>query len=234
MTVGLGAVTGDASYFLLTEGERVFRELPAAACIPVLSKAKHARCAEATSSHWQRLKAEGERVWLFRPTPAIQSDPAVGRYLQLSLEQGGCDRTAYKVANRDPWYLPPLPERPHGFLSGMSQSGPWICLNEMPRLTATNTLYTVRFRRDLPSHEWSQWSLMLLTSTVREQLPAAFREYALGLRKLEPRDLRQLWLPRPRVARNPDFRTAYEQAVEALLNANEAKAIAIADRHSGI
>ncbi|MBI2480613.1 MAG: class I SAM-dependent methyltransferase [Planctomycetia bacterium] len=232
MTVGLGAVTGDTSYFLMTEEERRLRELPATACIAVLSKAKHLGCAVATSSYWQQLKSDGERVWLFRPTPAIQNHPAVRRYLRLSLAKGGCDRSAYKIANRQPWYLPPLPDRPHGFLSGMSQSGPWICLNAMSRLTATNTLYSVRFRRQIPSNAWLTWSLMLLTSTVREQLPMSFREYALGLRKLEPRDLRQLWLPVPRVDRNPAQIQNYSQAVEALLDGNVTRTMAIADRYT--
>lgn len=230
MSVGLGSVTGDASFFLMTEEERRLRKLPAAACVAVVSKAKHLRCAVATPSHWLQLKSEGERVWLFRPGPAIRNHPAVGRYLRLSLEKGGCDRSAYKISNRQPWYFPKLPARPHGFLSGMTQSGPWICLNTMSRLTATNTLYTIRFHRTIPSADWLAWSLMLLTSVVCEQLPVAYREYALGLRKLEPRDIRELQLPIPRLkcrrAQVPD----YDQAVEGLLQGDENKAMRIADR----
>ena len=230
MSIGLGSVTGDASFFLMTEVERRFRQLPAAACVAVVSRAKHLRCAVATPSYWQQLKSEGERVWLFRPGPAIRNHPAVCRYLRLSLEKGGCDRSAYKISNRQPWFFPKLPARPHGFLSGMTQSGPWICLNTMARLTATNTLYTVRFHRTVPSADRPAWSLMLLTSVVREQLPIAYREYALGLRKLEPTDIRRLQLPVPRLECRRAQVLDYDQAVEALLQGDENEALRIADR----
>jgi hypothetical protein len=111
----------------------------------------------------------------------------------------------------------------------MSQAGPWICLNEMPRLSATNTLYTVRFRRRLSVLERYAWALMLLTSDVREQLPSMIREYALGLAKLEPGDLAQLRLPAPRLV--DAMPALYKNAVEALLDGDTGRACSIANRH---
>ena len=40
----------------------------------------------------------------------------------------------------EPWYHMPMPSRPHGFVTGMSQHGPVICFNRMRGLSATNTL----------------------------------------------------------------------------------------------
>ena len=111
----------------------------------------------------------------------------------------------------------------------MSQSGPWICLNGMERLSATNTLYTVRFRRRLSQDEQCAWALMLLTSEVREQLPSAIREYALGLAKLEPGDLSQLRLPTPRVV--GAMPRIYRSAVESLLAGDASRACSIADKY---
>ena len=228
ISIGLGAVTGDASYFLLTDEQRRHHGLLKSAVVPVVSKSKHIRVPTLFPEHWGTLLSELERIWLFRPCPSVLSHPAVQRYLRLSEADGGCRRDARKIRSRSPWYLTPLPPRPHGFISGMSQVGPWICLNETPRLSATNTLYAVRFRRRLPPHERYAWALMLLTSEVREQLPSMIRDYALGLAKLEPGDLAQLRLPAPRVV--DAVPAVYRSAVEALLDSDVHRACSIADK----
>ena len=69
MTIGLGAVTGDASYFLMTDEERRRHALPKSAVVPVLSKSKHIRSASISPERWTELLSAGERVWLFRPRP---------------------------------------------------------------------------------------------------------------------------------------------------------------------
>jgi adenine-specific DNA-methyltransferase len=66
--IRIGAVTGDASYFLLTENERLEFGLPKVAVRPVLSRSKHLTAAFVTEKDWARLRDEGARVWLFRPT----------------------------------------------------------------------------------------------------------------------------------------------------------------------
>jgi adenine-specific DNA-methyltransferase len=229
MSIGLGAVTGDASYFLMTEEERRRWKLPVSAFRRVLSKAKHLNKPLIAKKCWMQLRSDGERVWLFRPTGKALSHPAVKRYLRLSLKDGGCRRAAYKVANREPWYVTPLPKTPDGFISGMSQYGPILCLNGMPELIATNTLYTVQFCNKVSVNARYAWALMLLTSSVRQQLNAIIRKYALGLGKLEPCDLNSLSIPIPRL----DVRAAsdYRRAFEALLAGNETSAMRIADSH---
>ncbi|MCY2988841.1 MAG: hypothetical protein NTY19_13380 [Planctomycetota bacterium] len=229
MTIGLGAVTGDASYFLMTDEERRRHDLPTSAVMPVLSKSKHIRSASISPERWMELLSAEERVWLFRPRAAVVPQPAVQRYLELPEADGGCRRDAYKVRNRHPWYVTPLPPRPDGFMSGMSQSGPWVCLNGMVRLSATNTLYTVRFPRRLLQDEQCAWALMLLTDIVREQLPSAVREYALGLAKLEPGDVSQLRLPNPRVV--DAMLSVYRTAVESLLGGDARRACSIANKY---
>jgi hypothetical protein len=196
---------------------------------PVLSKAKHTRSHQATDEGWRRLVAKGERVWLFRPQLSVLSHPAVVRYLSLAEKDGGCRKNAYKVTSREPWYDTALPRRPDGFVSGMTQIGPWVCINEMDRLSATNTLYTIRFRKSLPRDEKYAWALMLLTSVVRRQVRSATREYALGLSKLEPGDLAGLWLPSPRVVAEMDH--IYRDTLESLLSGDAERAGAAADKY---
>jgi adenine-specific DNA-methyltransferase len=211
--VRLGGVTGDARYFLMTEEQRRSLELPRYAVRPVVSKAKHLRSSFIDDAAWQALKQAGERIWLFRPSAQAAKAPKVRRYLTLAQCEGGCNRTAYKIANRDPWYQTPLPSKPDAFLSGMSRYGPVLCINEMPGLCATNTLYVLTFRnRD--RNAWYRWALSLLSSTAQRQIRRIGRRYADGLVKYEPGSLGKINLPRMRD--DLDCKTLYVRALQAL------------------
>ena len=69
--IQIGGVTGDAHYFLLTEYQRIRTDLPLTALRQVVSKARHLQGASITKSVWQKLKDQGERVWLFQPSKSI-------------------------------------------------------------------------------------------------------------------------------------------------------------------
>jgi hypothetical protein len=226
LEVGLGCVTGDSRFFLLTEEERKRRCLPTGACRPVLAKARHLIAALIDRADWQGLSDDGEKVWLFHPPDRLLKHPAIQDYL-CEGEAGGCRIDGYKVSHRALWHRAQLPKCPDGFLSGMSELGPWIAFRGMSGLTATNTLYTVRFRQDCSRQEKAAWALGLLTSRVREQAGTAARIYAQGLRKLEPGDVERLVIPRPKRLRGAWG--VYHRAVRALLTNGRAAAQAIAD-----
>jgi hypothetical protein len=227
MTLRLGGVTGDASYFLLTESERLQRNLPVKAVRPVLSKARHLIAGELTRRAWERLRDGGERIWLFDPVPSLLTHCAVRTYLQLPPTSGGCRSDGFKIRNRHPWYRAPLPRYVDGFISGMAQSGPWICLRAMPRLNATNTLYTVRFRARLTPDEKAAWALSLLTSHARRLLKTVGRVYPDGLVKYEPGDLLDLPILVP--AKVPGARVWYLKTVKTLLSGDPQTATEMAD-----
>lgn len=227
MNVGIGAVTGDSDYFLLSESQRLRHRLPLSVLHPVVSRARHLKCSTITKVVWAGYRDDDERVWLFRPCDSDLDNPQVRAYMELGPEQGGCQRDAFKVRNRTPWWRTRLPVRPHGFLSGMTQHGPVVCFNEKPLLTATNTLYTVRFADGIPKENRCAWALMLLTTSARKQIEEAQRTYALGLKKLEPGDISSLQLPFPRV---PVSRRVYQQAFKAVMDGDWARASEIADR----
>ena len=224
--IGLGGVTGDAGFFLMNEDKRASLELPTAALTPVVSKAKHLRSARLTQEGWDDLKASGERIWLFNPTVVLAKDPDVRHYLKLKPTQGGCNRQAYKVTIRKPWYRTPMPSVPDAFLSGMSQHGPWLCINEAPRVNATNTLYVVRFL-SRNQRDWYTWALALLSSEARRQIRRIGRRYPEGLVKFEPGSLGGIVLPRLRA--DADHKGLYAKAVAALLAGNTGLAKGIAD-----
>jgi adenine-specific DNA-methyltransferase len=230
--VRLGGVTGDNRYFLLTDKQRKQRGIPAQACKPVVSRARHLSTPVLTKRDWNALRLSNERVWLFRPGQATQKKYGVHRYLERSSKDGGCNRFAYKIRTRSLWYRTLLPASPHGFVSGMSRFGPWICLNKFKRLNATNTLYIVSFRNNVTENERFGYALALFCSSVQRQLRRSARRYADGLIKYEPSALTTLRLPK--IPPRRDFRKSYFEAVRWLLSGKRGNARQIADNAFGI
>ena len=225
--IHIGAVTGDAGYFLLTQDERRVLNLPTAACVPVLTRSSHLRSATIRRRDWRSLRDAGERVWLFRPSRKQRQHRAVQRYLRLKPENGGCARKRFKVQNRSPWYRTVLPRRVDGFLSGMSSAGPWISLSAMDRLSATNTLYVVTFRNARTRAERAAVGLSLLTTVARNAMSAVGRRYADGLLKYEPGDLKDVKVPV--VTRLKGVVHRYRKAVARLLDGDVVEAQRLAD-----
>ncbi len=211
--ISIGGVTGDASFFLMNDSRREQLELPIAAVRRVVSKAKHLRSAMLDDEEWASLKKNDERVWLFHPSPALLKHPAVRRYMRLGSDKGGCHRDALKIRFRRPWYRTPMPPKPDAFLSGMSQMTPWICINGTRNVTATNTLYVIRFQTR-NTEEWYKWCLAMLSSKAWNQIRRIGRRYPDGLLKWEPGNLGTVELPNSSIERN--FKSLYRQAIDAL------------------
>jgi hypothetical protein len=197
MKVTIGCVTGDSQYFLLRESQRVRLQLPVSALRPVLTRARHLRTASVTEGYWKKLKTADERIWLFRPAKRHMKVASVRRYLHRRFAQGGCNRRNFKVKQRKVWYRADMPTTVDGFVSGNSGLGPWIALNYYPTLSATNTLYCVKFGEDMSRDEQAAWALSLLTKQFREQYAGKTRTYPDGLLKIEPGDLARLRVVRP-------------------------------------
>ena len=193
--IGIGGVTGHTSYFLMNEQKRKELKLPARALLPVVSRKTHLREAILEKSDWQILKEMGERVWLFSPTDSVIDHPAVSSYLSTAVKNGGCDRTRTKIISRTPWYRTSMPMDVDAFLSGMSSEGPWLCINEWPQLSCTNTLYTLRFKHRPTLEEKCALGLSFLSPYVRNQFDESCRIYPDGLRKHEPRDISSIRIP---------------------------------------
>jgi adenine-specific DNA-methyltransferase len=226
-TVGLGGVTGDARFFLLTEARRLKLKLPRKAMIPVVSRARQLKAGIIDKESWERLRAADERIWLFCPHGSALADTHVRNYLSRNSTKGGCKRSNYKIEVRELWYQTAMPSEPHGFISGMSQHGPWICFNRMPRLSATNTLYVIKFNEDITENMRFGWALSMFTASTRRQMRRLGRRYAAGLRKYEPSALKQIRLMPPQ--KTGSYRSAYLRAVQALLDGRQHDAQRIAE-----
>jgi adenine-specific DNA-methyltransferase len=228
LEIRIGTVTGDANFFLLTDRQRLEQGLPLSSLKPVVSKARHLTASKLTTLKWRTLRDQGERIWLFHPSPAALRHPSVRAYLRLPPAKGGCNRNAFKVKERKPWYRPAHVKACDGFISGMSTAGPWICFAAMPGLKATNTLYVVAFRKRLARSQQYAWALAMLTSAARSALKAQRRLYADGLIKHEPGELADLVIPTPPAI--PNAESIYHKAVNALLANHEKEASRLADR----
>jgi hypothetical protein len=202
--------------------------MPDECFLPILSKAKHIQVAEVNVEHWQKLKQQNDRVWLFYPAEAHTNNDEVQAYLSLPKDKGGCNRNAYYVSKRATWYQVRLPAIAHGFMSGMVLAHPFISMNLMPNLNASNTLYTVHFRSYINEVERYGWALSMLSSYTQQGILQYMRRYADGLTKYEPKDLMQIELVKPRTF---DYaREIYQEAIALHLKGDCATARMLADR----
>ena len=113
-------------------------------------------------------------------------------------------------------------------MSGMHSTGPWLTLNDMPGLNATNTLYVVEFSDELTRSDRYALALGMLTSSARKQLARSTRRYADGLSKVEPGAMKALRLPDVKLCK--DAPKHYPKALAALLSGDHVEARRIADR----
>lgn len=228
MDIRIGGVTGQVGYFLLTDTSRVKHALPDSALQPVLSRAAHLNSSHVTSEEWETLRRNLDRVWLFSPSDELVANEAVRNYLALDRASGGCDRSRYKIARRTPWFRTPMPPQVDCFISGMSRNGPWLALNSMPGLSATNTLYVGSFRANVSPRDRFVIALSLLGSDARSYLEKRTRHYGDGLLKVEPGDLaRAPVLP---TSFEPSSADTYRECVSALLDGKEEECREMADQ----
>jgi adenine-specific DNA-methyltransferase len=225
LSVRIGAVTGDSKVFLLNESDRLSHQLPEAALRPVITRARHAFHATLTRRKWEILRDANERVWLFEPSQDCMDNPAVADYIERGSKL--VNKNAYKIAQRQDWFRVPTPPKAQAFLSGMSKTGPQLCLNRMQGLSATNTLYVATFLDALRLDTRAAWSLSFLSSAALRGFARVARRYPDGLRKIEPGDLMSVEVPEPRSDTGALQR--YEHAMSVFLTEGAEAAACIAD-----
>jgi len=220
--IRLGGVTGAAKVLLMSDSRRKELGLPTSALRPVLTRAKHLTVADMTAAQWQKLLLADERVWLFDPSPSVALHPKVAAYLKSNEGQRG-----YKLDGREPWYRTPLPKQAHAFMSGMTSHMPFVVLNSMPRLTATNTLYVLEFDSKLTRGGQIALGISLLTTASRKALARSARHYADGLIKLEPAELGYVTVMLG--ATRPGSARVFAAATKALLQGDRERSSGLAD-----
>ena len=202
-TPTLGTVTGANDFFCINEDTR--REFNIADHhLAKISPpgTKHFRGASFTSADWDRLRRDGEAVWMLLPNAnpprGLEGDEDSGlrRYLRKGLEDE-VDQ-AYKCQIRTPWYRPPIVSPPDLFFTYMSHRYPRLIRNSAG-VSFVNSMHGVRLGSGLPRETKVALPLLALNAATMLGAEIHGRAYGGGVLKMEPREAAVLPVPCPEV-----------------------------------
>lgn len=220
-TARIGIVTGANSHFVCAASKLRSLGVPARARSGVVSRTRWLSGLDFTPEDHRRVAAAGSRAFLVRPTPALESDPGVVRWIEEG-ETAGVHKH-HKCQKRDPWYRVDLQPRPDAFVTSTRLGPPRLVLNRT-RFRCTNALYAVHF--NLPEGiEPECLALTFLTSFVALWSELNGRRYGGGVLKLDLGTLAELPLP---IA--PASRSSFAGANKALRSGDEELGRRMADR----
>lgn len=219
-TVRIGIVTGANGHFIRTANELKELGVPARAHTGIVSRTKWLSGLEFTAQEHTDIAESGGRAFLVRPTPALEDEPGVTRWVAQGAAAGV--NKHHKCAKRVPWFRVDLPPRPDAFVTSTRMGPPLLVLNRTS-YRCTNTLYAVRFKA---GNEVCPECIALgfLTTFVALWAELEGRRYGGGVLKLDLRALAELPVP---VA--PECDPAFAEANHALREGDEDRARQIAD-----
>lgn len=183
-----GIATGANEFFVLRPSELLRHGLDRADVRICVSKAAHIRGPRLTRSDVQRLIDADERIYLLDPRTPLR--PAVRRYLALGRRAGVHRR--YLPAHRPIWYRPEQRDPAPVWINVFARSGFRFVRNEagVSHLTAFHSIYPH------DGIDADRLHALLSRRDTQRRIAAEQRLYAAGLRKLEPRDVERIALPR--------------------------------------
>ncbi len=191
-----GIATGANDYFTLTEEQRRERELDTRDLTPCVTRANDLKAGVFDRKRWQQLCATGKRVWLL--TPRKTCNQKLVAYLDTG-RQRGIDRR-HLPSHRPVWYRPEKRPPAPILISVFFRERPRVVWNKLGalNLTAYHGIYgKLVGENDARLFELYKW---LASDAATDALLAQSRVYGGGLRKLEPRDIMAVQIPR-RLAR---------------------------------
>lgn len=191
-TTELGIVTGANKFFALNETTRRRFELSESQLVRISPPGtRHLRGASFTLQHWKQLRDADERVWLFRPDAADDTDSR--RAYTAHGEAIGADQ-AYKCQIRTPWWRPPQSSPPDLFFTYMSHNFPRLIANRA-KASFLNSMHGVRVRADVAPEIVAALPFVALNSATMLGAEVVGRSYGGGILKLEPREAASLPVP---------------------------------------
>ena len=190
----LGTVTGANGYFAMSEATRQEYGLNPRHLRRISPPGtKHLKDLEFDGANWETLKAEGERVWLFCPSPRSRAE-GVRQYVKDGEKQGV--HKAYKCSIRRPWWKPSVVAVPDLFFTYMSHRYPRL-VNNTAGVAFLNSMHGIRLRADPRNEAREALPLVTLNSATMLGAETLGRSYGGGILKMEPREAASLPVPTP-------------------------------------
>jgi adenine-specific DNA-methyltransferase len=190
LDVDVGIVTGENSFFLLSE--RKTRDWSLRDHVqPIVSRSSHLKGITFTQSDWSAHSREQAPVYLLLPPDDdFESLPAPLKSYIKNGESLGV-HTGYKCRIRDPWYRVRSVWSPDAFMLRQVHAYPKLVLNKT-RATSTDTVHRVRFKTDTNTSTVACAFINSLTFAFTELVG---RSYGGGVLTFEPSEAERMPLP---------------------------------------
>ena len=227
-TTNLGMVTGNNRYFTLSTAHAKELGLRRDEFLKISPPgSRHLRGLSFTATAWDHMARQGARTYLFAPTPARLSSPAL-RYIAAG-EKAGV-HTAYKCRVRSPWWKVPQVQVADAFLTYMNHETPCIVANRA-RVLSLNSVHGIVFTPGRRRIAMDLLPIALLNSLTLLGAELVGRAYGGGVLKLEPKEATRLPLPSFAAIRAaaPDLRRLRKTVAQHLQHGRFSHAVAAVD-----
>lgn len=232
--IGIGYVTGNNSFFHLSQEEIEKFEIPQVYLTPCVRRGNNLSGLYLTLKDWSNTSET--KKWLLE-IPATKSFESLPAGLQRYLEQGEVQgvRNGFKVNKREAWYAVPHVKRGAAFLTYMSNDGPRLVHNTLS-IPAPNTLHTVELPKTIYDcegsfHEVDVKLLVVSWYTSLTFLSAELEGHSLGggMLKLEPGEARKVLIALPNNISSEGLDDAYRKIDRALRRKDLEAALDVGD-----
>lgn len=189
--VALGAVTGNNSYFVMTESEKKSWGLIESDVVPLSPPgSRHLRRLAYSLEDARNAADNGAGVYLFRP----EGEPSEAARRYIAFGESQSVHEAYKCRVRKPWWRVPIASAPDAFVTYMNAYGPNICANEAG-VSVLNSCHGLYFHDDVSDELRALLPVACLNSATMFGAEITGRPYGGGMLKMEPREAAQLPVP---------------------------------------
>lgn len=189
----IGVVTGNNSYFIMSDQAREQRGIPEHYFLPVIKRPSYVVGLNATNRDLKVLKKQNKDYLLLYPPADLSKTPkSLRKYIEQG-EKAGVS-SAWKCRSRAPWYIVPHAQAPPAFIPCMSASWPRLIVNKS-NYTCTNNIIKLSWKHEMPTSEWNRLAIGSLSTLCQLSAELVGRSYGGGVLKLEPTELTRLVIP---------------------------------------
>ncbi|TGK18774.1 methylase [Leptospira fluminis] len=188
-----GIATGDNGFFLLSEKEASSLKIPSEFLRSSIPKAQYALSPFFTGDDWDVLRSGGAKVWLLDAKEILNVEDHTGirKYLEEGIRRGVPNR--FLPSKRRPWHSQESREPSRILATSFHRQDIRFVLNSSPAVNLT-CFHGFTAKPEYAGMEELLFAY-LITPHAHKELESRTREYAQGLRKVEPGDLNSLIVP---------------------------------------